>query len=286
MIQKPPFYGKGLAFPVAVSPTGGLLVTEGNTDAAAVMLEYSSDRYSLREDITGGRRNHIADAIANLLMTRPGEHDTLPEYGSRLEALIPDPNNIFTKQEFETWLEEATRRWEKRCNIPVPEGVQWGDTPELTDQNILPVKLLLQFLMTQIPGNLVAPFVTPRQARVQEYPLGEADANGHDWCSRYHGMEAYQSGGERYIRHRRTSPIPKRHDDIFYEAAYGDTWLLVSHKNYGDIRFWWIVSDCYVQDAAERGEPRDDALDNTGDPEPGTLLRMPSRTRVLMEMAA
>ena len=40
-----------------------------------------------------------------------------------------------------------------------------------------------------------------------------------------------------------------------------------------------------VQDAAERGESRA-ALDTCTDPEPGTVLRMPSRTRMLMELAA
>jgi len=285
MIRTAPFYGKGIGFPFRVNPaTGGVVVTEGRADNAEIAVEYVTESFTSREKLPA-RDNHISEAIFNIIITRPGEHDTLPEYGSRTETVINDPNNRMTEEEFETWLEVATQRWERRARIPVPEGVDWHPTGEGIDQGILPCVLNPEIIRTQVPGNLVSPFVTPRQARAAEYPLGEIDAEGHDWCSRYHGRPAYQVGNERYIRPRRTKRIPPRPDDMFEEVRHFDTWLLISWRMYGDIKFWWVISDCYSQDAAERGEPSS-ADDAALDPRPGTLLRMPSRTRVLMELAA
>jgi len=286
MILTAPFFGRGIAFPLRLDPaTGGLKMTEGRADDVSIALEYVADRYSIRPGDPGDRGNHIAEDMTHLLLCDQGEHDTLPEFGSRLHYVLFDPNNWASCQEFETWVEQATERWEKRARIPVPEGVEWRQTPEGIDEGQAPVRLKVEFIKSQVPGNLVAPFVTPRQARAQEYPLGDPDAAGHDWASRYYGARVYTDGDVQYIRPRKMRPAPFSADDQFYETVYGDTWLLVSHKLYGDIRFWWVVTDYYIQDAAERGESSD-KMETCGDPEPGTLLRVPSRTRLLMEIAA
>ena len=283
-----PFYGKGMAFPMRINPaTGGVAVSEGLADDLSLLLAYVNDRFSIRDPLDV-RRNHVAEAILHILFTMKGEHDTLPEFGSRAMSLLFRPNDIQTQQEFETWLEVAIERWEKRAFIPVPDGVEWQDratSGEAIDQGILAAALSPEAIKTQVPGNLVYPFVTNRQARAQEYPLGDVDAAGHDWCSRYHGSQVYERDGVRFIRPRHTKPIPPRPDDLFYEAAHLDTWLTIAYKLYQEIRFWWLIAECWVQDAAKRGEPRS-ARDITSDPEPGTLLRAPSRTRVLMELAA
>jgi phage baseplate assembly protein W len=285
MINKAPFYGKGLAFPLEIDPNrGGFRMTEGNADSVSVGLAYAPDRQTIREDPERDRHNHIAEAIAHILLVRPGEHDTLPEFGSRQFTVINKPNNFETKNLLDTWVEVATKRWEKRARIPVPEGVQWHGTDRETDENIAPVRFLVEFIRNQVEANLVSPFVTPRQARAQEYPLGDIDSEGHDGCSRYNGMPAHEIEGIRFLRPRESVPLPPQSDDTFYEVKHGDTWLLISHRLYGDIRYWWAIADMFIEDAATAGMSID-AMDITSDPEPGTLLRCPSVARLLMEMA-
>lgn len=282
---KAPFYGKGIAFPVRIDPImGGFLVTEGSADQETVGMEYVPERQSIREPIPE-RPNHIAESCEHILLVTPGEHDTLPEFGSHLFAIIFDPNNWYTEKEYEVWVQLATARWEKRAYVP-DQNVKWATTDYERNQGISAVRIGPEVIDGQVPGNLVSPFVTPRQARAQEYSLGTVDENGHDSASRYHGQKAYNQNGVRFIRPRRVLPMPQRHDDIFYRVAHGDTWLLISWKHYQDIRYWWVIGDMAVQDAAAAGKSRDEGMDITGDPEPGTLLRLPSRTRLLMEIAA
>lgn len=280
---KAPFYGRGIAFPLRLDPvTGGFRITEGTANPASVGMEYIPERFSVREPLP--ERNHISEAMEHILLVRQGEHDTLPEFGSRLFSIINDPNNWYTEKEYEVWVQLATARWEKRAFVP-DENVRWATTDEDRNHNVSAVRIGPEVIDAQVPGNLVSPFVDPRQARAQEYPLGNIDANGHDSCSRYHGFPAHELNGVRFIRPRQSLPMPPRPDDIFYRIAHGDTWLLIAWKNYGDVRYWWVIADMFVQDSAAAGESIDMA-DTTGDPEPGTLIRLPSQTRLLMEIAA
>jgi phage baseplate assembly protein W len=280
--HRPPFYGRGCAFPFRSDPaTGGVRVTEGSTDAPSVAFEYLADRWTIREPLPD-EENHVAESIAHILLTRKGEHDTLPEFGSEMESILFEPNTEETKILAEHYFCESTRRWEKRAVVNEPEGVEWHDSPEGIDRHELAAILRPEFLRTQTRENLVAPFVTPRRARAAEYELGETDGGRHDWASRYYGRERFSIGAEVYSRILPQRPYPPREDDLFYEARPLDTWLLISWKQYDDIRFWSIIVDIHVQDAAERGESRDE-LENLADPEPGTWLRMPNRARLLME---
>jgi phage baseplate assembly protein W len=282
--RNPPFYGRGIAFTFRLNPaTGGVEITEGNSNDLSVNLEIIRESGTARE-IKVRPVNHIAEAIAHILLTMPGEHDTLPEFGSRVYFMLNKPNHFQTRKEFEVWAVDAIKRWERRVSFAKSGSVEWFVSDYDTDNGILPVALHPQFIASQTAGNLVSPFVTPRQARAQEYPLGDSDAEGYDWCSRYRGSQVYELNGVRMIRPRISKPLPPRSDDWFYEVGLTDTWLLISWKAFRDIRFWWAVAEMFVQDAAERGEPVD-AMDTTGDPEVGTLLRMPSRARLLMEIA-
>jgi phage baseplate assembly protein W len=283
ILMKAPFYGRGLAFPFRINPvTGGAQITEGSDDTDSIGIEFVRDQYSIREKMPD-RSNHIGEAIEHILLTRPMEHDTLPEFGSRLFTLLNKPNHPQTAMEFEVWAEESIKRWEKRAKLPRNGGTVWTPTGQGIDEGELPVTLHPQVVTNQVPANLVSPFVTTRQARLQEYPSTEMDPAGHDWTSRFRDSTVYERNGEQFIRPRRALPLAERNDDQFYKVKYGDTWLLISFEVYGDIRFHWIVSDLAAQDAAARGESRD-RMDNTGDPEPGALLRLPSRTRLLMEI--
>ena len=256
-------------------------MNSGNNNAASIAVEYILDRASIRED-TGRTENHVADSIGNIIFTNQFEHDTLPEFGSRTNNILFDPNHQAVAYEFEVWVEESTKRWEKRASVPMPHGIEWNPTGAGIDRGELPVKINPQFLHSQQPQNLVAPFVTERQARLAEYPSVRLDAGNHDLTSRYKGHTIYKDT-ERYIRPRRFKPTPPQADDQFYETVYGDTWLLVAYKNYGDQRYWWIAADYYIYDCAKEGLPRDTMNPNT-DPPVNELLRLPSKSRLLMEL--
>jgi len=278
-----PFYGRGISFPFRINAaTGGIQMSDGVTDAGTVDLAYLREDWTIREDITSPL-NHVAESIAHILLTRPTEHDTLPEFGSELFHILFKPNSEEFRMLAQHYFTESTERWEKRAKIN-NEGVEWRDTPAGVQRRELPVMVSPEFIKNQVEGNLVAPFVTSREQRTQEYALGTADAAGHDWTSRYYDQAVYEQNGVRYIRPRRLRPIPTVNDDSYYEVKLNDTWLLIAHEIYGDIRFHYKVSQMAMTDAAAAGLSRD-YLDNTGNPTTGTLLRLPSRTRLLMEIA-
>lgn len=259
-------------------------MTAGSTDSPSIAVQYLPDGYTI-QDQAFGAGNHIAESIAHILQVIPGERDTLPEFGSRIHDVLFDPNDIHTQQEFETWVEVATERWEKRARIPIPDGIDWTTSADDVDNNASRPRISPEIIKGQVSGNLVAPFVTERQARAEHYPTGDLDALGHDWCSRYRNSTVLRAAnGETYIRPRVTLRIDPAADDGWYETIYNDTWLLVSHRVYGDFRLWWVIADAYAQDAASEGTSRSQCFDVTAEPEPGTLLRIPSRTRVLMEL--
>ena len=121
-----PFYGRGLAFPFRLNPaTGGVQITEGSADAPPVALEYVGDRFTIREDLPDWA-NHIAEAIAHILLTAQYEHDTLPEFGGRLNWLLFDPNTEDTQELANHYFSTATERWEKRAKIHDPDGIVGG----------------------------------------------------------------------------------------------------------------------------------------------------------------
>ncbi len=280
-----PFYGKGIGFKFRINPaTGGIQYTVGLADSPSVALAYIREDWTIREDYSVAQ-NHIAECIAHILLTRPGEWDTLPWFGTELFHILFEPNTAAFKMLAEHYFSEGAARWEKRAQIPSIGGIQWPGTDYDTLRHELPCIALPEFIKQQVEANLVRPFVVERQARNQEYPVGSIDDNNHDYWSRYYGMTAYRRDGIKYIRARRARVMTPRPDDLFYEVQHYDSWLLIAWKQYQEIRAWYLIADTYLQDCAQRGEPRA-RLDTTGDPDPGTILRMPSRTRALMEFAA
>ena len=92
MYKSLPFMGSGIGFPFRLSSsTGGVVVTQGTTDSISVALQYLQDNWTIREDAAPST-NHIAEAIGHILLTRPTEHDTLPEFGSRLFFILFEPD--------------------------------------------------------------------------------------------------------------------------------------------------------------------------------------------------
>lgn len=281
-----PFLGKGLSWPIRINPaTGGFQMSEGNFDDQPVALSFIPDSGTVA-DSAFERQNKLRESISHILSTNIGEYDFLPEFGSRPSAIIHDPNSQYAKMEYETWAELATARWEKRVKIKAPQDFAWNNTEDELDQGIATCTINPEIIPTQVQGNLVTPFVSARDCRKQEFPLGEVDSEGHDWASRYHGQTAYSEGSDRYLRPRKVVPIDHQPDDQFYTVTHSDTWLTISFKLYGDVRFWWAIADCYSNDATEAGMSRRAALKISQELEPGTLLRAPSKARILTQMAA
>lgn len=258
-------------------------MSEGTLDDIPVALAFTPDQATIREDMDRPV-NKLRESISHILSTQVGEYDFLPEFGSRTNAVIHDPNEPYAKMEFETWAELATARWEKRVKMKAPQNFQWADNDNLIDQNEAQCRITPTIIPTQVPGNLVTPFVNARDCRNQEFPLGEVDSEGHDWASRYHGQTAYTVNGERYLRARKVMPIDHQPDDGFYTVKYGDTWFSISGKLYGIVLFAWTLQDFYTNDVLEAGGSRR-ALKVTEELEPGTLLRYPSKARILTQMA-
>lgn len=280
MARTLPFLGRGIGFPFRINEAnGGVVVTDGNMDDVSVALQYLNEKWTIREE-TDATVNHIAESIAHILLTRPMEHDTLPEFGSEVFTILFEPNTQEFRLAAAHYFSFSTLRWEKRARVPEIGGTQWFFEGQWADQGRLPLACRINFITEQTPQNLVAPFVTPREARAQEYPLGRVDRGGHDSNSRYFGQVVYSRSGEEYIRLRSPRLISEHNDDVFYKVKLGDTWLLISWELYRDIRFWHHVALCYSYDQAGQGRDRS-YMDTTGDPPVGETLRLPSKARVL-----
>jgi phage baseplate assembly protein W len=243
-----------------------------------VALQYIAEKWTIR-DSGDPFANHVAESIANILLTHPMENDTLPPFGSKMQEGVFEPNTTNFRLLYTFYLENSTEAWEKRAQIP-KGGVTWQNQPYLTDQGELPLNVTIQFITSQVAGNLVAPFVTPLQARSQLYPPIQLDSNNHDYYSRYFNQLSFSDGGNNVLRVTIPKVIPPAPDDQFYRTKYRDSWLLISWRLYGDIRFWNVIAQTWVQDSAASGGTRD-CLNITDPPVMGTVLRAPSKTRLL-----
>lgn len=292
-----PFFGKGIAFPFRIdSSTKGIQITAGNTDSTSVALEYLMENWSIREELRP-KVNHIAESIAHILLTRMGEHDTLPEFGSNLYFMLFENITKETMLAAEAHFKFSTIRWEKRAKIPstfyfdaynpidqTPHGgVRWHVTGTEVDKNILPVWVYIQFIIEQESGNLVTPFVTARQARLQEYNTGSIDLAGHDQYSRYYNSDIYYYNNIKFTRPRIPLFFRPGVGDQYHTVVRGDTWLSLSWKFYGDIRFWYHIATSYVFDRSMEGGDTT-CLDTTGNPPISEIIRIPDKKRVLLSV--
>ena len=85
------FLGQGLAFPLQVTPRGGLALASGERD--------------------------IEQAIRIILETAPGERVMRPEFGCRIHELVFAPRNSATEGLLMHYIQEALEQWEPRINL-------------------------------------------------------------------------------------------------------------------------------------------------------------------------
>lgn len=277
-------YGRGVSFPFRVNrSTGKVSVSVGSSDGASVSLAYLNESWTVRE-VRETVQNLIAESIAHIVLTRKGEHDTLPEFGSNEQAILFENNSQETKYLVEYFFHESTRRWEKRAEVPETGGISWPANTGREHYGQLPVQVSIRFIDGQTQGNLVAPFVSVRDARESGYPTNGIDSSGHDYFSRYFGHPKAELDGTGFNRVIPPGFIPPAYDDYFYRVRYDDNWLTIAWSEYGDIRYWPIPARMYVQDCAEQGHSAD-VMYPGHELEMGTRIRMASPTRVFTQLS-
>ena len=100
-IRNKEFLGQGLAFPLQISPTGGLALAKGERD--------------------------IQQAIGIILGTVPGERVMRPNFGCRAWELVFAPRNAATRSLMVHYVQQALGRWEPRIQV---QEVRVLDDPE------------------------------------------------------------------------------------------------------------------------------------------------------------
>lgn len=110
-------------------------------------------RYDRRTGVTATStgKNHIAESIFQILMTRKGERFMRPNFGSRLHELVFEQNDQVLKGLIRYEVIEAIHQWEKRVVII---GVAF----EKDSGNQLDVRVAYRIIQNQVEGNLVFPF--------------------------------------------------------------------------------------------------------------------------------
>ena len=121
------FLGQGLAFPLQVTPRGGLALARGERD--------------------------IEQAIGLILGTVPGERVMRPEFGCRAWELVFAPRNAATRSLMIYYVEQALGRWEPRIDLT---EVQVLDDPQ--HDGALLVQINYRIKATHDERSIVYPF--------------------------------------------------------------------------------------------------------------------------------
>jgi len=276
------FLGRGLSFvPHLDRSTGGFKVSVGQFEPVSVAASFLLEKWTIRREDEESS-NHIAEAIYHILFTNAREHETLPDFFSKIQESLFQPSSREFKLLFTAYLMHSVALWEHRAKYP-ENGIQWYDTGVGIDRGEMPLVAQIEFITQQHPRNMVAPFVTVRQARTEYYPASVIDDNGHDLISRYYKQVAYMTAdlNYNYIRLRKNIDIPEAPDDSFYKVKVTDTWMLIAHRELYDVRYWFYPYLCFIQDRAKRGATRD-ILNPSIEPPIGDTIRLPSRERILL----
>lgn len=121
--------GRGMKYPLQVDPSG------------KVSQSLSFDR--------------INQSIQIILDTPKGDRLLMPEFGSRIQYLRFDPLDKILMDKIDQYVREDLREWEKRIIVT---RVEFQDSPDLRDRNILMVKVHYKLINSDIDGNYVYPF--------------------------------------------------------------------------------------------------------------------------------
>jgi phage baseplate assembly protein W len=121
------FLGSGWAFPMRISPSGGIALSRQIID--------------------------IDEAIRIILSTAKGERHMRPNFGCGIHDLVFAPNNATTHGLVQTYVEEAIGWWEPRVEL-----VDVLVEPDSDDHNTLLINIKYKIRTTNEERNLVYPF--------------------------------------------------------------------------------------------------------------------------------
>lgn len=129
MSQFTPFVGRGIAFPMRISNTGGLALVEGHDE--------------------------IGESIRLILGTTPGERPMRPAFGCAIHEYVFAPADESTASLVASEVRHALNRWEPRI-----EGLSVEVTIDADQANLLLIDITYSISETNDPRNLVFPFYT------------------------------------------------------------------------------------------------------------------------------
>ena len=127
MMEPGDFLGSGWAFPMRISPTGGIALSRHEYD--------------------------IEEAIRIILSTAKGERHMRPQFGCGIHDLVFAPNNATTAGLVQSYVEEAIGWWEPRVELL---DVIVETDPE--ERNSLIINIHYKVRSTNDERNLVYPF--------------------------------------------------------------------------------------------------------------------------------
>jgi phage baseplate assembly protein W len=121
------FLGQGFAFPLQISPRGGIALARGEED--------------------------IIQSIRIILETMPGERRMRPEFGCRAKELIFAPRNASTQALMAYYVRVALMRWEPRIEVSDIEVY-----PDPSSDGSLLVEIRYEIKATHDERSIVYPF--------------------------------------------------------------------------------------------------------------------------------
>src|SRR3954469_19432072 len=127
MIEPGDFLGNGWAFPMRISPSGGIALSRQERD--------------------------IDEAIRIILSTAKGERHMRPQFGCGIHDLVFASNNPTTQGLVESYVRDAIGWWEPRVEVESVDVSTAGD-----DGNILLINVHYRIRATNDERNLVYPF--------------------------------------------------------------------------------------------------------------------------------
>lgn len=122
-----PFTGRGWAFPLRTTPSGGIALVDGDTE--------------------------IAEAVRLVLGTAKGERPMRPEFGCGIHDLVFAPADLALLGRIEEEVRASLRRWEPRITVTQVEAVADAD-----DRGTVWITVRYLVRDTDDPRNLVFPF--------------------------------------------------------------------------------------------------------------------------------
>ncbi|NJQ07729.1 GPW/gp25 family protein [Streptomyces lonarensis] len=138
------FVGSGWAFPMRLSPTGGIALVSGERE--------------------------IEEAIQLVLATAPGERPMRPEFGCAIHDLVFAPVNEQTAGRIQHEVHLSLDRWEPRIKVH-EVTVTAGEAA-----NVLHIDVRYAIRGTNNPRSLVFPFyVIPSHDEPSDGPASESD---------------------------------------------------------------------------------------------------------------